>query len=216
MITVAILIFDDVEVLDFAGPFEVFGVAGGADRLYEVFTVAEFARPVCARNQLSINPTYCFDTMPAADVLVIPGGYGTRREKNSAAMLAFVRERAAAAQTVLTVCSGALVLAKAGLLCGLQATTHRGALAELAVDEPHCRILRRARVVDNGKFILSAGVAMGIDAALYTVAKHHGLPLAVATAAYMEYDWIYRVADGVRIVLADQAEEVDGARPTLR
>lgn len=207
MRTVAILIFDDVEVLDFAGPFEVFGVAGGADRLYDVFTVAEFARPVIARNKLSINPTYCFEKMPAADILVVPGGYGTRREKNSATMLAFVRERAAAAQTVLSVCSGALLLAKAGLLCGLHGTTHRGALAELAADEPSCSLLPRARVVDNGKFILSAGVAMGIDAALYTVGKHHGLSLAAATADYMEYDWIYRTADGVRIVLTHQAQE---------
>lgn len=209
MRTVAILIFDDVEVLDFAGPFEVFGVAGGDDRLYEVFTVAEFARPVLARNKLSINPTYCFEKMPAADILVVPGGYGTRREKNSETMLAFVRERAAAAQTVVSVCSGALVLAKAGLLRGLHGTTHRGALAELAVDEPSCSILPGARVVDNGKFILSAGVAMGIDAALYTVSKHHGLSLAAATADYMEYDWIYRVPDGLRIVLADQARDTN-------
>ena len=200
MRTVAVLLFDDVEVLDFAGPFEVFGVAGGSERLYDVFTVAQFARPIIARNQLSINPDYAFDQMPQADVLVLPGGFGTRREKNNEAVLEFVRKRTAAAENVVSVCSGALLLAKAGLLAGQYATTHGGALAELALDEPTCKILPGARVVDNGKLVVSAGIAMGIEASLYTVAKHHGQGLASATAEYMEYDWIYRAVDGHRVV----------------
>jgi transcriptional regulator GlxA family with amidase domain len=198
--------FDGVEVLDFAGPFEVFGVAGVDQSLYEVFTVAETDRPVVTRNMLSINPDYTFESMPSADVLVVPGGYGTRREKHNPTVLKFIKEKAAAAHVVLSVCSGALLLAKAGLLNGLKATTHHGALAELAADEPNCRLCPDARVVDNGKIVVSAGISMGIEAALYTVARHHGLPLACATADYMEYDWKYQSVDGKHVVRSDPGE----------
>lgn len=202
MRTVAVFIFDSVEVLDFAGPFEVFGVAGerGTKRFYDVFTVAQFAQPVTARNNLSVNPDYSFDTMPHADVLVIPGGFGTRRQKLCFPVLEFVKQRAQAAESVLSVCSGALILAKAGLLQGLHATTHRGAVGELKLDEPNCTVLPNARVVDNGKIVTSAGISMGIDAALYLVARHHGHDEALETSTYMEYDWHHRVVDGAHVV----------------
>jgi transcriptional regulator GlxA family with amidase domain len=201
---VAILMFDGVEVLDFAGPFEVFGVSGGRDNkvLYDVFTVAQHAKPVMARNNLSVNPDYTFDTMPDAHVFVIPGGFGTRREKHSASMLRFVREKVEKAESVVSICSGALILAKAGLLKGLEATSHRGALDELANDEPQCKVHRQARVVDNGKIVVSAGVSMGIDASLYAVAKHHGLAQAQETAGYMEYDWAHQEVDSKAVVRA--------------
>jgi transcriptional regulator GlxA family with amidase domain len=189
MQTVAILLFDEIEVLDFAGPFEVFGVTGGAQGLYQVTTVAQALRPVIARNGLSINPAHSFASLPQVDILVLPGGYGTRREKGCAATLDFIRNKTAYAGIALSVCSGALLLAKAGLLAGLHATTHRGALAELAQDEPGCIVLPDARVVDNGKFVLSAGISAGIDASLYIVARQHGQDVAHTTAAYMEYDW---------------------------
>jgi len=200
MKTVAILMFDDVEVLDFAGPFEVFGVCGGAHPHYRVITVAAQAGPVVARNRLSVNPACDFASMPHADILVVPGGYGTRHEKTNPAMLDFIGDKAAAAGLVISVCSGALLLAKAGLLAGLHATTHQCALAELAQDEPDCTVLPQARVVDNGKFILSAGISMGIEASLYAVAREHGEAVAAATADYMEYDWQFRRVDGRRIV----------------
>lgn len=205
MKTVAVLLFDDVEVLDFAGPLEVFGVAGGARSLYRVITVAETGRPVLARNMLSVNPQYDFASMPHADILVLPGGYGTRREKLRPGMLAFVREKAATAERVISVCSGALLLARAGLLAGCHATTHRRALAELALDEPDCVLLPDARVVDNGKFVLSAGISTGIEACLYVVAGEHGVAVAGATAAYMEYDWLHRRVDGRRVVRTAKA-----------
>lgn len=202
MKTVAILLFDDVEVLDFAGPFEVFGVTGGAHSLYQVITVAETSRPVLARNKLSVNPAYSFASMPHADILVLPGGYGTRREKNRPATLKFIRQKTDAAELVISVCTGALLLAKAGLLAGHHATTHRSALAELALDEPHCTVLPHARVVDNGHIVLSAGISAGIEACLYVVARQHGDAVAEATADYMEYDWTHRQADGHRVVRA--------------
>jgi transcriptional regulator GlxA family with amidase domain len=200
--TVAIFIFDNVEVLDFAGPFEVFSVTGAREnkRLYDVFTVAQFARPVMARNNLSINPDYTFDTMPDADLLVVPGGIGARRQRLSPSVLGFVKQRAEAAQNVLSICTGALILAKAGLLHGRHATTHQGGLGELAVDEPDCTIWPDARIVDNGKIITSAGISMGIDASLYTVAQHYGHTQALETATYMEYDWNHQVVDGRHIV----------------
>lgn len=202
MKTVAIFIFDNVEVLDFAGPFEVFSVTGGRDnrQLYDVFTVSQFSRPIKARNNLSITADYTFDTMPDADVFVIPGGYGSRRQKRSPSVLQFVRQRVEAAQSVVSICSGALIMAKAGLLEGLHATTHRGALDELALDEPNCTIWREARIVDNGKIVTSAGISMGIEASLYTVAKHHGQDQALETADYMEYDWNHQHVDGRHIV----------------
>lgn len=200
MTTVAIVLFDDVEVLDFAGPFEVFGVAGGAAKPYRVMTVAQTRRPILARNHLSINPDHDFASMPHADILVVPGGYGTRREKAHAPMLDFIRAKATAAELVISVCTGALLLAKAGLLARLHATTHHGALDELAQDAPDCVVLPGARVVDNGKFVLSAGISTGIEACLYVVARQHGAAVADATAAYMEYDWHHRAIDGQHVV----------------
>jgi transcriptional regulator GlxA family with amidase domain len=203
MMNVAILMFDNVEVLDFAGPFEVFGVSGGREnkRLYDVFTVAQHSKNVMARNNLSIQCDYTFETMPDPHIFVIPGGFGTRREKNSPSMIRFVQESATRANCVLSVCSGALLLAKAGLLKSLEATSHQGALDELSLDEPTCKVHRNARLVDNGKIITSAGISMGIDAALYCVSKHHGLAQAQETARYMEYDWHYQTVDGNKIVL---------------
>jgi transcriptional regulator GlxA family with amidase domain len=200
MKSVAIMLFDDVEVLDFAGPFEVFGVAGGADSLYKVMTVAETTRPVLARNKLSVNPEFSFATMPHADILVVPGGYGTRRESNRPQTIDFICAKAAAAELVISVCTGALLLAKAGLLAGHHATTHRGALGELALAAPDCIVLPEARIVDNGKIVLSAGISTGIEACLYAVARQHGHVVADATAAYMEYDWVHRHVDGRHVV----------------
>ncbi len=202
---VAILLFDEVEVMDFAGPFEVFAVTGqrgGGAGLFEVFTVAREKRPVLARNRLSINPDHGFADCPAADILVVPGGYGTRREMHDDATLAFVRERAESAERLLSVCTGALILARAGLIDGLKATTHRGALGELRAAARRTEVLDAARVVDNGRIVLSAGISAGIDAALHLVAELHGTDQAIETAAYMEYDWRHRRVDGTAVVKA--------------
>ena len=204
---VAVLLFDDVEVMDFAGPFEVFAVTGqrSGEGLFEVVTVGREKRPVLARNGLSINPDFGFADAPEADILVVPGGYGTRREMHDAPTLAFVRDRAARAERVLSVCTGALVLARAGLLEGLSATTHRGALHELREHAPSTTVLDTARVVDNGRIVLSAGISAGIDAALHVVADLHGVDQAAETAAYMEYDWRHRTVDGTAVVKAQRA-----------
>lgn len=189
---VAILIFDDVEVLDFCGPFEVFAVTGRdrAPRPFAVYTVAAAPEPVTARGGLSVNPACAFDDCPRPDVLVVPGGWGTRRVMNDAATVGWVAARAGEAEVVLSVCTGALVLGRAGLLDGREATTHPTQFDLLAQTAPAARVVRGGRrVVDAGKVVTSGGISAGIDAALHVVARLCGRQEAAETARYMEYRW---------------------------
>ena len=191
MKNIAILVFDDAEVLDFCGPFEVFSVTGQRDNLkpFNVYMVAVNNTPVIARNNFSINPPYNLSDCPQPDILLIPGGYGTRREINNEALLNWVKQRARTAELLLSVCTGALILGKAGLLDGLQATTHHGAIELLKEVAPKTEVRESERIVDNGKIILSAGISAGIDMSLYVVSKLLGEEQAQETASYMEYDW---------------------------
>jgi len=191
MKNVAILIFDEVEVLDFCGPFEVFSVTGKRTGLdpFNVYTVAQTKGPVIARNNFSVNPSYTLSDCPEPNIILIPGGYGTRREMLNSVLIGWIRERAEKAELVLSVCTGALLLAKAGLLDGLSATTHHGAIELLKEVAPNTRVLESERVVDNGRIILSAGVSAGIDMSLYVVSKLLGEAQAEETARYMEYNW---------------------------
>ena len=187
---VGILIFDDVEVLDFAGPFEVFSVAGQTDGIdpFNVFTVAPGKqKPVLARNGLSINADFMVGDCPPVDILVVPGGYGTRPLLNDSELLDWIRARSSQAELTLSVCTGALLLAKAGLLQGLGATTHHAAVDELRELAQGSDIYPDHRIVDNGNMILAAGISSGIDMALYVVARLLDQGVAERTAAYMEY-----------------------------
>jgi transcriptional regulator GlxA family with amidase domain len=196
---VAILIFNDVEVLDFCGPFEVFSVTSKQDDLaaFNVYTVAE-QTPILARNNLSINPSYTFKTCPQPDILVVPGGggrrkdgspFGTRKEMHNETLLEWINKLYPNIEQVLSVCTGALILAKAGLAENLVATTHHGAFNELQAIAPNTDIREDERIVDNGKIIFSGGISAGIDAAFYLVSKLLGKDTASKTATYMEYDW---------------------------
>ncbi len=188
---VAILIFDDVEILDFCGPYEVFGVTGGRkdSQPFNVYTVAEQLRPIIARNQLSINPQYTIADCPPPDILLLPGGYGTRREMYNQVLIDWIAKYSLYSELLLSVCTGALLLAKAGLLENLAATTHHLAIDLLKEVAPNTEIRAGDRFVDNGKIILSAGISAGIDMSLYVVAKLLGKEEAIETAEYMEYDW---------------------------
>lgn len=188
---VAILIFDEVEVLDFCGPFEVFSVTGRQKQPapFNVYTVAEKPGAVLARNQFSVNPRHTFADCPPPGILIVPGGWGTRREMNNSKVIDWIRVIAPNAELVLSVCTGALLLAKAGLLDGLKATTHRGALDLLRETAPKTAVLDDQRVIDNGKIVVSAGVSAGIDAAFHVVARLLGKEEAAETARYIEYDW---------------------------
>jgi transcriptional regulator GlxA family with amidase domain len=189
--TVAILVFDDVEVLDFCGPFEVFSVTGRNldPRPFRVFLVAERPGPVVARNGLSVNPDHVLASSPRADILLVPGGQGTRTLMYNETVVEWVRGRAAESELVLSVCTGALVLARAGLLEGLQATTHHGALELLRQTAPNTVVREGIRFKDNGRVITSGGIAAGIDMSLHVVARLLGPEEALETARYMEYPW---------------------------
>jgi len=194
--SVAIALFDEVEVLDFAGPFEVFSVSGRRSGLdpFDVCTVSERGQAIQARNGLTVTPTHSFASMPRADIVLIPGGYGTRREMKNPAMLEWTARVGGDAELLLSVCTGALVLGAAGLLDGLRATTHHLAFDALRTAAPRTEVVEGARIVDNGRVILSSGVSAGIDMALHVVSRLHGGEVARETARYMEYegDWSLR------------------------
>ncbi len=200
---VAILIFEEVEVLDFAGPFEVFAVSRDPeDRskpLFNVYTVAEKAEPVSARNGLSVNPAYSIADCPTPDILVVPGGRGTRTLQYNQNILDWIKAQNSSAEMVLSVCTGALVIGRAGLLDGLAATTYHTAFEELQAAAPTVTLRPGERFVDNGRIVTSARVSAGIDMALYIVGKLHGKAQAQWTANYMEYEhWREEFAAALR------------------
>jgi len=193
---VGILVFDDVEVLDFAGPFEVFSrtrlVPGPESRRsqdsapFNVFTVARTSEVVSATGGLRVLPAFGFDAAPRIDLLVVPGGFGTRPLLKDQATVTWIRQTAATARKVTSVCTGALLLAQAGLLRGRTVTTHWAALDLLESLEAGATVDRSRRVIDDG-VITSAGVASGIDMAFYLVETLCGRAVADETAKYIEY-----------------------------
>jgi transcriptional regulator GlxA family with amidase domain len=197
---VAIFIFNEVEVLDFAGPFEVFSIAGLRTMSvppFDVFTVAQFDT-INARNHLTIKPTYTLEKAPKADIIVIPGGgglhadgtpFGSRREMNNPIVLKWIQEQSANAKLTLSVCTGSLILAKAGLLEGKEATTHFLAIDSLRKISDNITVKEKIRFVDNGTIITSEGVSAGIDMSLHVVCKLLGKEAADETARYMQYDY---------------------------
>ncbi len=187
----AILIFEDVEVLDFCGPFEVFSVANHFTDppAFNVFTLAEKPGPVLTRGGLSVNPHYRLADCPQPDVLLVPGGQGTRKEMHNAVLIDWIKARSQEAELVLSVCTGALLLAKAGLFDGLAATTHHGAMELLRQVAPKTTVHADRRFVDNGRVVCSAGIAAGIDMSLHVVARLLGSDVAEQTARRMEYPW---------------------------
>ncbi len=185
---VAIIVHEGIEVLDFTGPGEVFAATTlGEKAPFEVFTVNKTTAPILSQGFLKVLPTYDIEHCPQPDILVIPGG-GTKLILQDEAMMAWIDKTARAAAYVLTVCTGALALAKTGLLDGKQATTWHGMIEDFRRMAPKVTILENTRWVDNGAFITTAGVSAGIDGALHLVARIHGLATAQATARYMEYD----------------------------
>ena len=191
---IGIVIFDDVEVLDFCGPFEVFSATrlNEESRLaepspFEVMLVGQFDRPVTTAGGMKVLPNTTFDTCPPLDILVVPGGWGTRREMKNDAMLSFVVSRASQVETLASVCTGSLILGNAGLLDGLRATTHWRSLGLLKELFPKVAVDSESHVVEQGRVITSAGISAGIDMALRVVARYCGETVARATARHMEY-----------------------------
>ncbi len=193
--TLAILIFDDVEVLDFCGPFEVFSVVNEFtdSPAFNVLTVAENVRPIQTRGGLSVNPHHGLADCPQPDLLLVPGGQGTRKQMHNSAIIDWIKQASENAELILSVCTGALLLAKAGLLDGLEATTHHGAIGLLRQTAPKATVHADRRFVDNGRVICSAGIAAGIDMSLHVVGRLLGEEIAKRTAKQIEYSWNLRL-----------------------
>ena len=192
--TIGILIFDEVEVLDFCGPFEVFSVArpmgkdGDDDRLFRVLTIAEERRLISCRGGLLVQPHATIGDHPALDILLVPGGQGTRRAIKNGPLLDWIAAQDARTELTTSVCTGAFLLAERGLLDGRRATTHWGSIGWMQQRYPAVEMLDSVRVVDEGHLITSAGVSAGIDMALHVVARLHGAAVAAQTARAMEYE----------------------------
>lgn len=187
----AIFMFNDVEVLDFAGPFEVFAVSRYEDGTnpFNVYLVSEDGERVVARNGLKVDVDYSMETCPPMDMLLVPGGQGTRTLMHNETVRAWIQSRFGELEHLLTVCTGSLVVAKTGLLSGLAATTYHTAFDLLTEAEPNLDPRPGERWVDNGKIITSAGVSAGIDMALHTVSRLLGADFADKTARHMEYEY---------------------------
>lgn len=190
--TVAILAFDDMEVLDFAGPYEVFNVAGelGEGSPFSVFSVGITGEPVVGRGGFTVLPTYALADAPIPDLVVVPGGFGSRALAKDDRVLDWVRERAAEVELLLSVCTGALVLGAAGLLAGRPATTHHDNYDDLAAISPTTNVIRGQRFVRSSHNILtSAGVSAGVDLSLHVVQLLAGQQTRDRTVAEMEWMW---------------------------
>jgi transcriptional regulator GlxA family with amidase domain len=193
---VGIYVFDEVEVLDFAGPCEVFSTASrvfcraqpGAEPPFQVFTVGASRSPVTARDGLVVQPRYSFADHPRIDVLLVPGGVVTA-ELERPRVIAWVATRAATAELTASVCTGAFFLARAGLLKGKSATTHWEDVAALRAKAPSTRVVQGSRWVEDGAVITSAGISAGLDMSLHIVSRLAGNELAARTARQMDYGW---------------------------
>jgi putative intracellular protease/amidase len=179
----AVLIFGGVQVIDFAAPYEVFGQAG-----YEVFTVAAEPGPILTSMGLQVAPRHVFADAPRAEVVLVPGGEVAAAQKD-ARVLEWLRGQAPHATHVVSVCNGAFILAAAGLLDGLRATTFYDLIGALRSEAPRTQVVSDRRFVDNGKVITTAGLSSGIDGALHVVSRISGPGRAQMAALNMEYDW---------------------------
>ena len=190
-LNLGIYVFEDVEVLDFAGPYEVFAVANEISgyEIFNLYLLAEKPGPVVARNGFSINPHYDFSNCPVPDIILAPGGRGTRPLLKRPEILEKMREFSRQAEHTLSVCTGALVLGQAGLLDGRKSTTHHDAYDLLARIAPQTEVIRDVRYVDSGDLLSSGGISAGIEMSLYFLEREYGQDLVRKTRAEMEYPY---------------------------
>lgn len=191
-LNVGILLFNQVEVLDFAGPFEVFSVSTNKDSnesLFNVKTVAQTKDYIKARNGLRVKPCLSFDDNPKFDVLIIPGGYGADEvEINNKELINWLKDQKSKVGLIASVCTGAFLLGKAGILDNKNATTHWMDIDRLKEYFPKINIKKNIKFIDEGDIITAAGISAGIDMSLYIVKKLAGVEAAKYTARRMEYD----------------------------
>ena len=198
MRTIGIYLYNNIEVLDFAGPFEVFSTAqrmyclefhNPTKRLFDIVTIAEKQANVIARGGLKVFPMHGIDYHPHIDVLIVPGGV-VAAEMNKQNILSWISSTSERADITASVCTGAFLLAQAGLLLdGMEVTTHWEDIEELRHSFPELIVKENIRWIDNGHIITSAGISAGIDMSLHLVSRLAGKEHAVKTARQMEYDW---------------------------
>lgn len=180
--TICFYLQDGVEALDFAGPLEAFAIAG-----FKIFTVSKTTDPITSQGVLKIMPEFSIANAPFADIIAFFGG-NSWNAYNDPDVIAWVQSRAVEGANFLSVCSGAFVLGKAGLLDGLSVTTFHRRIEELQLACPRAKVLPKVRFVDNGRIITTAGVSAGIDGALHLIGRLKGDKVVQEVVAYMEYD----------------------------
>lgn len=184
-IRVGFYLQDGIEVLDFAGPMEVFAYAG-----FEVFTISKTKNPIISQGVLTIIPEYSIEDAPEADILAFFGGNSSRAFEDEA-LVSWVKSREAKTDFFFSVCTGAFLLGRAGILDGLTVTTFHSSIESLRQLVPEATVLEDVRYVDNGRVVTTAGISAGIDGALHLVSRLKGKDVARKTAEYMEYDkWV--------------------------
>lgn len=194
MKTIGIYVFDDIEVLDFSGPFEVFSVANrialrnGEEQPFNVLTVARTGPTVTARGAYVFQPAHTFETCPAIDVLIVPGGV-VDAEYDNGEVIDWIKARHQRSSLTASVCTGAFLLAKAGILAGRKATTHWEDADDLERRHPEVTVVRDGLWVDEGDVVTSAGISAGIEMSLHLVRRLADENVAHKTARQMEYDW---------------------------
>lgn len=181
-ISVAVFIHNGMEILDFAGPVEVFTASG-----FEVVTVGLTKEPILSQGTVTITPRYSLEDCPKTDIVAVFGGNATKVAQNTD-LQKWLKERAKEAKLMYSVCTGAFMFAEAGLLDGLEATTFHSAIDNLQKTAPKAKVVKGVKYVDSGKIVTAAGVSSGIDGALYVVEKMKGKETAQATADYMEWE----------------------------
>jgi len=191
---VGILLFNDVEVLDFCGPYEVFTATRLSEERrreapspFQVFLIAQMKSVVRASGGLRVIPDYTFQDCPSLDILVVPGGWGTRTEIENQELIGWIARMSGLVETLTSVCTGSMLLGRAGLLDGRRATTHWRSLDWMRESFPNTAVEDELHVVEDGYLVTSAGISAGIDMALRVVARYHGEQVARATARHMEY-----------------------------
>ena len=186
---IGIYIYDQAEVLDFSGPFEVFSVANRLAKLgWNIWLVAEEKSLVEARGVFQVKPHYSIQNVPELDVLIVVGGVHSD-ELRKAEVINWIRKTTEKTQITASVCTGAFLLAEAGLLDGLEVTTHWEDIPDLQRNYPNLQVRKGVRWIEQGKLFTAAGISAGIEMSLKLVSKFAGEELAKRTARQMEYTW---------------------------
>ncbi|GEM47819.1 DJ-1/PfpI family protein [Deinococcus cellulosilyticus] len=206
MKTVGIYIFDEAEVMDFSAPFEAFSVANrlkkrlGEPEPYEVLLIAEKDHPIRGRNNFQVLPHHTIENHPALDVLIVAGGVVTEELKKSA-VIEWIRQVHEGTETTASICTGAFLLAEAGLLEGKTATTHWEDLGDLQKAYPQVNIQEGIPFTQEGKVFTSAGVSAGMILSLHLIGLEHGMDFAVRVAKQIEFPFEVQSAEPLKVTL---------------